>query len=246
MDESGGDYAIMHDMAERVAIITGAGRGIGRATATELAKREFRLVLISRNEADLRETAQVSDREAMIAVADVTDAQKLRAVVDQAVGKFGRIDAVVNNAGLAPVRTIEEMTVDEWRSVIDTNLSAAFYLAKAVWPVFKKQNGGVIVDISSAAARDPFPGFAAYGSAKAGLNLLGLSLAREGAPINVRVHTVAPAAVETAMFRTLLSPEQYPTEKTLAPADVASVVADCITGPLAHTSGQVIWLSKTV
>jgi len=176
----------------------------------------------------------------------VTDAQKLRSIADQALGKFGRIDAVVNNAGLAPVRTIEETTPEEWRSIIDTNLSAAFFLSQAVWPTFRKQNGGVIVNISSAAARDPFPGFAAYGSAKAAVNLLGLSLAREGAPINVRVHTVAPAAVETAMFRTVLTPEQYSTEKTLAPADVATVVADCITGPLAHTSGQVIWLSKTV
>jgi NAD(P)-dependent dehydrogenase (short-subunit alcohol dehydrogenase family) len=153
---------------------------------------------------------------------------------------------VVNNAGLAPVRPILEMTPDEWRAVIDTNLSAAFYLTRAAWPAFEKQRGGVVVNVSSAAARDPFPGFAAYGAAKAGLNLFGLSAAREGARIGVRVHTVAPAATETAMFRGLMTAEQYPPEKTLDPSDVAGVIADCVTGSLRYTSGEVIYVHKTL
>jgi len=233
-------------MAQPVAIITGAGRGIGRAIAVELAARGYRLVLVSRNENELKETAKLSDPKALIASADVADAQQLRSVVDKTLAAFGRMDAVVNNAGLAPVRPIEEITEAEWRAVLDTNLTAAFLLTQAAWPIFKKQNSGVVVNISSRAARDPFAGLGMYGAAKAGLNLLGLALAREGGPIGVRVHTIAPGAVETAMFRKLLTPEQYPTEKTLAPSDVAKVVADCITGPLAHTSGEVIWLSKTV
>jgi NAD(P)-dependent dehydrogenase (short-subunit alcohol dehydrogenase family) len=96
------------------------------------------------------------------------------------------------------------------------------------------------------AARDPFPGFAAYGAAKAGLNLFGLALAREGQPINVRVHTVAPGSVETAMFRGIMSAEQWPTDKTLDPAEVARVVAACIHGDLRHTSGEVIYVHKTL
>jgi NAD(P)-dependent dehydrogenase (short-subunit alcohol dehydrogenase family) len=104
----------------------------------------------------------------------------------------------------------------------------------------------VIVNISSLAARDPFPGFAAYGAAKAGLNLLGLSLAREGDPHNIRVHTIAPAAVETAMFRKLMDEAQYGRDKTLDPADIARVVAQCVAGDLRYTSGEVIYVRKSL
>ncbi len=102
------------------------------------------------------------------------------------------------------------------------------------------------MNISSEASRDPFPGFAAYGAAKAGVNLLGRSAAREGQEFGVRVHTIAPAAVETGMFRQILSHDQYPSEKTLSPEDVARVIVQCVRGDLAHTSGEVIYLHKTL
>ena len=228
-----------------VAIITGAGRGIGRATALELARRGYRLALVARGADGLNETARMAGG-ALCCPADVTKPEQMERVVQQALDRHGRIDAVVNNAGLAPVRPIVEMSPQEWRDVIETNLSAAFYLTRAAWPTFEKQRGGVVVNVSSAAARDPFPGFAAYGAAKAGLNLFGLSAAREGAAINVRVHTVAPSAVETGMFRKLMTPDQYPAEKTLDPAEVARIIADCVTGELRHTSGEVIYVHKTV
>lgn len=231
-------------MAQPVAIITGAGRGIGRAIAIELAHRKYQLVLISRNEAELRETARLSDSNALIAAADVAEAQQLRGVAFQALESFGRIDAIVNNAGYAPVRSIETINEAEWQSILDVNLSAAFRLSQAVWPTFRKQNGGVIVNISSKASDDPFTGLGLYGAAKAALNILGLSLAREGKDIGVRVHTIAPGAVETSMFRTILTHEQYPTDQTFAPADIAKVVADCVTGSPPQPSGEVIWMVK--
>jgi NAD(P)-dependent dehydrogenase (short-subunit alcohol dehydrogenase family) len=232
-------------MNDPVAIITGAGRGIGRATATELAPRGYRLVLAARRGEDLNETARLAGGGLCVPT-DVTDPQQVERLASRTLDQFGRIDAVVNCAGLAPVRPIAEMTHREWRDVIDTNLSAAFYLTKAAWPAFVRQKGGVVVNVSSAAARDPFPGFAAYGAAKAGLNLFGLSAAREGEAIGVRVHTVAPSAVETGMFRALLSPEQYPAEKTLDPADLARMIALCVTGELRYTSGETIYVHKTV
>ena len=232
-------------MAEPVAIITGAGRGIGRATALKLRRRGYRLTLAARGADDLDETARLAGG-ALCVPTDVSDPTQVEKLARETLAQFGRIDAVVNNAGLAPVRPIVEMTPDEWRAVIDTNLSAAFYLTRAAWPAFEKQRGGVVVNVSSAAARDPFPGFAAYGAAKAGLNLFGLSAAREGEKIGVRVHTVAPSATETAMFRGLMTADQYPPGKTLDPSDVAGVIADCVTGSLRYTSGEVIYVHKTL
>jgi NAD(P)-dependent dehydrogenase (short-subunit alcohol dehydrogenase family) len=144
------------------------------------------------------------------------------------------------------VKSITEMSISQWHAVINTNLSAAFYTTKAAWPAFERQGGGVVVNISSAAARDPFPGFAAYGAAKSGLNLFGLAMAREGESIGVRVHTIAPSATETAMFRRLMTPQQYPPEKTMAPQDVARVVLQCVVGELRYASGEVIYLHKSV
>jgi NAD(P)-dependent dehydrogenase (short-subunit alcohol dehydrogenase family) len=125
-------------------------------------------------------------------------------------------------------------------------LSAAYYFCRALWPVWRRQGGGAAVLVSSVAAREPFKGFAAYAAAKAGVNMLGYGLAREGAEINVRVHTVAPGAVETGMLRQHFSPDVFPKDQTLDPKDVAEVICQCVRGELRHTSGEVIYVHKTV
>jgi len=228
-----------------VAIVTGAGRGIGRATAIQLAKVGYRLVLLARTESDLDQTAQLLGAELCIILpTDVANSRMVDAAVTQAVERFGRLDAVINCAGHAPMLLVEEVTDDLWREVVDINLSSALYLCRAAWPIFKRQHSGAVVLVSSEAARDPFPGFSAYGAAKAALNSLGLSLSREGADIGVHVHVVAPAATETAMLRELFSVDQFPTEKTLAPEDVARVIASCVKGDLIHCSGETIYLHK--
>ena len=225
------------------ALITGAGRGIGRAVALELAGAGYRLALAARTKEQLDETVRLAGGGLGI-VADVSDSKQVEQLVQTTYERYRRIDAIVHCAGIAPVRPIEQMSIEEWHQVIDTNLSAAFYLCHWAWPIFRKQGGGVVVNVSSVAARDPFDGFAAYGAAKAAVNLFGLSAAREGARIGVRVHTVAPAATETQMFRQLMTPEQYPPDKTLSPADVANVILQCIRGDLRYTSGEVIYVHK--
>jgi 3-oxoacyl-[acyl-carrier protein] reductase len=240
-------------MEQPVAIITGAGRGIGRATAIELSKRGHRLALLARTRAELDETAALASHAmppdapaALIVPTDVTRFEQVDAAVQMTVHQLGRIDAIVHCAGLAPVLSIADTSLEQWHAVIDTNLSAAFYLCKAAWPIFQRQRSGVVVNLSSQSSRDPFPGFAAYGAAKAGVNLLGLSMAREGQSIGVRVHTIAPGAVETGMFRKIMTAEQYPPAKTLDPEEVARVIAHCVAGELRHTSGEVIYLRRSL
>ena len=162
-----------------VAIITGAGRGIGRAVAVELGAAGYRLTLVLRNQDELNETARLAGG-GLVVVADVKRPDDVQQIVEGTVQQYDGIDAIVHCAGIAPVRSIGQMTVEEWHDVINTNLSAAFYLCRSAWHIFERQHSGVVVNVSSEAARDPFPGFAAYGAAKAGINLFGLSAAREG------------------------------------------------------------------
>jgi 3-oxoacyl-[acyl-carrier protein] reductase len=231
-------------MDQLAAIVTGAGRGIGRAVAVQLAGLQYRIAAVSRTVKELEETVHLCHGRAEAMQADVSQPQQVERVVKQAMEQFGRIDAVVHCAGVALGRGAAEMSVEEWRSSIDTNLSAVFYLSRLVWPIWKKQGGGVMVNVSSIAARDPFAGLGSYGAAKAGVNLLGLALAREGKADNIRVHTVAPGATETKMLRSLISRDNLPQEHVLDPADVARVIVQCIRGDLSPTSGEVIYLHK--
>jgi len=232
-------------MAQPVAIVTGAGRGIGRAAAIELAGRGYRMALVSRTAGELSQTASLCGGGEILP-GDVGDAGRVQQIVEQVLAKLGRVDALVHCAGAVFMRSVDELTLQEWRQTIDTNLGAVFYFCRRLWPVWRRQRGGVVVNVSSYAARDPFEGLGAYGAAKAGVNLLSLALAREGEAIHVRVHTVAPAATETAMLRTLFTPEQYPTQRTLEPVQVARVIAQCVCGELACTSGEVIYVHKTI
>ncbi len=174
----------------------------------------------------------------------MTEAGAGERIVAAALATFGQVDAVVNNAGVAPSLTVEETTDEHWRQVIDTNLTAAFAVVRAAWPTFRRQGHGVVVNVSSQAARDPWPGFAAYGAAKAGLAAMGLSLAREGAMIGVRAYTVAPGATETAMLRALRGPDQFAPDRAMDPAEVAAVIAACVVDGGGHASGDVIWLER--
>jgi NAD(P)-dependent dehydrogenase (short-subunit alcohol dehydrogenase family) len=232
-------------MSDQVAIITGAGRGIGRATAIELSRRKYSVALVSRTAGELEETARLcAAGSAEVFQCDVSQASQVEQLIDRVLAKYGRVDVVVHSAGAVVMKSVEATAAAEWQMMMDTNLSAIYFLSHRLWPIWRKQGGGVMVNVSSAAARDPFAGLGLYGAAKAGVNLLGLALAREGAEINVRVHTVAPGATETAMLRSILTPDQVPTEKTLDPAEVARVIVQCVCGELACTSGEVIYVHK--
>jgi NAD(P)-dependent dehydrogenase (short-subunit alcohol dehydrogenase family) len=227
----------------QVALITGAGSGIGRATALLLAGRGWDLALAGRREEMLRVTCAVcglAPARVLVLGADLSEPAQAVAVVDRTLERFGRLDALINNAGLAPRLPIEGHTpalIDEVYAV--NALAPAQAIARA-WPAFVRQESGCIVNISTMGTIDPFPGFFAYASAKAAVNLQVLCAAREGAPHGIRAFAIAPGAVETEMFRKIATEEEFPRSRTLTPEAVAHVVLDCIEGRRAAENGRVI------
>ena len=231
-----------------IAIVTGAGSGIGRQTALQLAGEGYRLVLVGRTAAKLEEAAGLADQslsgepKSLVIPVDLCDPAAAKTIVDQTRDSFGRIDAIAHVAGDAPMLPIDQVTPEIWRRCIDTNLSAAVFLTAAAWPIMRAQNRGVIVNVSSMASVDPFPDLAIYAATKAGLNMFTRCIAKEGRELGIRAVAIAPGAVETPMLRALFDDRSIPPENTLDPADVAAKIVDCITGRLRHEPGETILL----
>jgi len=249
----------------KVAIVTGAGRGIGRAIAQRLAAAGAAVAVASRTTSEIDETRRLIEKAGGRAVAipaDVTKEPDVQRLVEQTRAAFGRIDILVNNAGVAPLAKIEEMQPAAFDAVVATNIRAVYLCSRAVWPDliksaatcgtgvspvnsaagFQPVGGGTIINISSMASFDPFPGFAAYGAAKAFVNIYTKALATEGAPQGIRVYAIAPGAVETSMLRGRFP--DYPSEKTLSPVDVAALVESLLSPLCSHKSGETITIKK--
>lgn len=232
-------------MAKKTCVITGASRGIGLATALRFAKAGWNIVAVARGEADLSEASrEIRDTGAACegVVADVGAPAEARRIIDVAVRRFGRVDVLVNNAGVAPLARVEELSPDEFDRTCAVNMAAIFHTTRAVWPAMKSQGGGVIVNVSSLASVDPFPGFAVYGASKAWVNIFTKATAEEGKPHGIRVFAIAPGAVETQLMRSRFP--SFPREKTLDPSEVAAVIASVCTDTFAACSGQTVFLSR--
>jgi NAD(P)-dependent dehydrogenase (short-subunit alcohol dehydrogenase family) len=229
-----------------VAVITGAGSGIGRATALRLAPTH-RLVLVGRTPAPLQHLAgelQAAGHEALVIPSDVSDYSQVDAMVAQVIAHWQRVDVLVNAAGMAPSAPLATLPPDQWHAILNANLSSAFYTTRAVWPHMSLKGGGAIINISSRAAKDPFPGLGAYAVAKIGVNMLSLVTAREGEAVGIRVVAIAPGAVDTPMFQNLVGKENVHSEQILHPDDVAAAVAEVVSGSLRHCSGDTIYLHR--
>lgn len=232
-----------------VAIVTGGSSGIGYAAAELLAGRGYRVAIVARKADRLsRAAAQIADAvagaEVLQVAADVAEPQQVERLVEQVVERFGRIDAIVNAAGGGVLQPLEQTTYETWRQTIDSNLTSVVMITTAAWPIFQKQRSGVIVNVSSMSSVDPFRGFSLYAAAKVGVNMFTHCTADEGEAIGVRAVAVAPGAVETPLLRTIVSKHDLPTEKTLAPMQVAEVIRDCITGERQFESGETIFLAS--
>lgn len=223
-----------------VAIITGAGSGIGRATSHILAAAGYRLVLAGRRVKNLRDTAAACDAECMIVRCDVRDEPDLNTLVASAKKGFGRVDVLVNNAAEAPSVPIAKTTPKLFERVMRTNVHSVATLTRLVWPIFVKQKRGCIVNISSIAAIDPFPGFFAYAASKAAVSMLTASTSREGRDLGIRAFAIAPGAVETPMLRAIFTKDQIPARDALDPTAVAHLVRACVDGRHDHLTGQTL------
>jgi len=227
-----------------VAIVIGASSGIGRNTALRLAEADYRTVLLARRRDKLEELASEIGPSAWPIECDVTDAEALEREIGAVAEQWGRIDALANIAGMALLKPLAETTLDEWRQMVDVNMTATFAATRAVWPTFARQKSGVIVNISSMASKDPFPGFGVYATVKAAVNMLTYMTGQEGRKIGVRAVCIAPGAVETSMLRSLFSEKQVPSDKAMDPDRLACRIRDCITGAEEVDNGQTIFVTE--
>lgn len=230
-------------------IITGAGSGIGRATAELFGERNASLVLVGRKAASLEATAESARNKGAIAVTlpeDVTSPGWAERVISAALQRFSRVDALVNNAGVAGEGVpLHEVPDELWREIIETNLTAPFCIMRAALPVFVRQRRGVIVNVSSTAGLVPMRHMAAYAASKAGLLVLTRAVARDYGRYGVRCNSVCPGATLTPMTaHTLEDPacraailSTIPLGRVGQPIDVARMIVYLSGEDSAYVSG---------
>jgi NAD(P)-dependent dehydrogenase (short-subunit alcohol dehydrogenase family) len=184
----------------KVALVTGAGRNLGKAITLSLSEAGADVALTSRSLSEIEKTAgkiREQGRKALAAPMDVTNFSQVQEAVQRVIAEFGRIDILVNNAATRTHKPLIEISEQEWRSVIDTNLTGAFFCCKAVGPYMIRQGGGRVINISSRAGIRGRANIAAYCASKGGLNQLTQALALEWAPYNILVNAVAPGIINT-------------------------------------------------
>jgi NAD(P)-dependent dehydrogenase (short-subunit alcohol dehydrogenase family) len=223
-----------------ISLITGAGSGIGRASATLLSSRGHCLILVGRRADALHETATLLPTPALELPADIADPAQPGAIIRAALAKFGRLDNLINNAGHAPLVPLERHTPDLIQSTFAVNAIAPANLIAAAWPTFLAQRSGCIVNLSSIGIDDPFPGLFAYAAAKGAVSVMARSCHAEGAERGIRAFAIAPECVETPMLRSIVPESVRPRSTTIAPERIAQLILDCIEGRNDYRAGDTI------
>ena len=237
----------------RTALVTGSSRGIGKAIALGLAARGFDMAVndIARQEDALRQVAreiEASGRKALSLIADVSDKQAVDGLVESVVAEFGRIDAVVNNAGILIAGEVEALKEEHWDQVMDVNAKGTFLVVQAVLPIMKRQRGGRIVNIASIGGKHGAPGQAHYSASKAAMMGFTRVLAQEVGPLGITANCVCPGIILTDMGRVNLDDPEIRKawqDKTAMrrigdPEDVVGPVAFFASEDAAFVTGQTL------
>ncbi|MBI4538788.1 MAG: SDR family oxidoreductase [Gemmatimonadetes bacterium] len=228
----------MPDLSGQVCIVTGSTKGIGRAIAEALADAGAHVVVSARTERDVSETAGALARRGFGSIlgvrCDVRRPADCDRLVARTVERFGRLDVLVNNAGVGYFAPVDEMSVEDWKSQIETNLDGAFCCARAAAPHMKRGGGGWIINIGSLAGRNAFAGGCAYNASKFGLIGLTEAMMLDLRYDNIRVSVIMPGSVNTEFRGREVAPENA---WMLQPEDVARAVLDLVAYPAnAHVS----------
>jgi 3-oxoacyl-[acyl-carrier protein] reductase len=243
-------------MENKAAIITGSGRGIGKAIALKLAQQKMNIVICDIDDDSINATAKEVEQLGVKAIAvkvDVTNSDQVVHLFDEAINAFGRVDVLVNNAGITRDNLLIRMPEREWDAVMAVNLKGCFNCLKAAAKIMMKQRSGKIVNIASVVGVMGNVGQANYAASKGGVISLTKSAAKELAARNIAVNAVAPGYIETEMTKNL--PDNVkeafinliPLKRPGQPEDVANVVsflvspaADYITGQVIHIDGGMV------
>lgn len=195
----------MTSPSKRRALITGASSGIGKATALAFAKAGFDLALVSRSQNKLESTAAAAREAGVDAksyVLDLAEIEQVKVGIGAIANEFAPIDILVNNAGIGYTNPLSETSLSDWQYVLDLNLTSVFQCILGVLPLMRNQGRGLIINVASIAAQQPFPEWGAYSVSKAGLITLSKTLAAEERSRGIRVATICPGAVNTPLWDT--------------------------------------------
>lgn len=257
----------------KVAIVTGAGRGIGKSIALTLAEAGVDISVVARTAKQIEQTAEEIrqlGKKALAIPTDVTKEDQVKRAVEQTVSQFGKIDILVNDAGIgSPMKPItfipgikfpgwelaednwdKQLTVEEWHQVIDTNLTSVFLFAQAVGPYFLRQKKGKVVNISSNSAELGTPYSSAYCVSKAALSMFTRCLASEWAPFNINVNAIGPGGTNTEMMRRYMQNpvmkkivlDAIPTGRIAEPREIALLAVYLASEASNFVNGRTIYL----
>ena len=239
----------MFKLKNKVAIVTGASRGIGRSVAQEISKSGAHVVCVSRSEDDLLKISKKLNDEGFSSssfVCDVSNPNDFKKLIDDTVSKFNQVDILVNNAGITKDNLIMRMSESDWNTVIDVNLKGVFNGIKAVSRQMMKQKYGRIINISSIVGLIGNPGQANYAASKAGVIGLGKAVSKELASRNITVNTIAPGYIETDMVENIQETvkddlfKQIPLGRIGKPSDIATAVLYLASDEAGYITGQTL------
>lgn len=237
------------DLTGKRAIVTGAGQGIGKATALKLAQRGADVVVDDINPETAPRTAEeikALGRKAVSVIADVSKRDQVDELIQTAVRELGGIDILVNNAGIARSNVLIRLKEEQWDEVLDVNLKGIFYCTQSVVPLMMKQRYGKIISISSIYGRIGAMGDANYAASKAGIVGFTRSIAKELARYNITINVIMPGLIDTPLLRGIpekyLQPmmEEIPLKRVGQPEDIANVVAFLASDDSSYMTGTVL------